>query len=151
MTHLWRAAILGAVVWLSAGCNSSTPEPVSMEIPSAKLRLTIVRMATDPFLSRHVLTLKVEGEGSCASSTELFPNTGHVSRRNVFLASKGMIYVVGQFDARIINPGDCQTTLSEFQHLDRDVVFIGSFDEDRERRWIYYSAADRPELPFEKR
>lgn len=122
-----------------------------MEIPSAKLRLTIVRTATDPFLSRHVLTLKVEGEGSCASSTELFPNTGYASRRNLFLASKGMIYVVGQFDARIINPSDCQTTLSEFRHLDREVVFIGSFDEDKDRRWTYYSAADRPELPFEKR
>jgi hypothetical protein len=151
MTSAWRAAVLGSALWLSVGCNSSTPEPVSMEIPSAKLRLTIVRMATDPFLSRHNLTLKVEGEGTCTSSTELFPNTGHVSRRNVFLASKGMIYVVGQFDARIINPRDCQTTLSEFQHLDRDVVFIGSFDEDKEHRWTYYSAAQRPELPFEKR
>jgi hypothetical protein len=151
VTDFWRLAVLGAAVWLSVGCNSSTPDPVSMEIPSAKLRLTIVRIATDPFLSRQVLTLKVQGEGSCASSTELFPNTGHVSRRNVFLASKGMIYVVGQFDARIINPVDCQTTLSEFQHLDRDVVFIGSFDEDKERRWTYYSAAERPELPFEKR
>lgn len=151
MTDVWRVAVLGGAMWLSAGCNSSTPEPVSMEIPSAKLRLTIVRMATDPFLSRHNLTLKVEGESRCTSSTELFPNTGHVSRRNIFLASKGMIYVVGQFDARIINPSDCQTALSEFQHLDRNVVFIGSFDEDKERRWIYYSADQRPELPFEKR
>ncbi|MBH0196707.1 MAG: hypothetical protein HP494_14215 [Nitrospira sp.] len=151
MTHLWRAAVLGSVAWVSVGCNSSTPEPVSMEIPSAKLRLTIVRMATDPFLSRHVLTLKVQGEGRCESSTELFPNTGHVSRRNIFLASKGMIYIVGQFDARIINPVDCQTKLSEFQHLDRDVVFIGSFDEDKEHGWTYYSAAQRRELPFEKR
>lgn len=151
MIPVWRGAVLGSAIWLIAGCNSSTPEPVFMEIPSAKLRLTIVRTATDPFLSRHTLTLKVEGEGSCASSTELFPNTGHVSRRNVFLASKGMIYVVGQFDARIINPSDCQAALSEFQHLDREVVFIGSFDEDKERRWTYYSAADRQELPFEKR
>lgn len=151
MTNVWCGAVLGSAIWLIAGCNSSTPEPVFMEIPSVKLRLTIVRMATDPFLSRHTLTLKVEGEGICTSSTELFPNTGHVSRRNVFLASKGMIYVVGQFDARIINPRDCQTALSEFQHLDREVVFIGSFDEDKERRWTYYSAADRQELPFEKR
>jgi hypothetical protein len=151
VTNVWLSVVLGSAIWLLAGCNSSTPEPVFMEIPSAKLRLTIVRMATDPFLSRHTLTLKVEGEGTCTSSTELFPNTGHVSRRNVFLASKGMIYVVGQFDARIINPKDCQAALSEFQHLDREVVFIGSFDEDKERRWTYYSAADRQELPFEKR
>lgn len=151
MTNVWRGAVLGSAIWLITGCNSSTPEPVSMEIPSAKLRLTIVRMATDPFLSRHNLTLKVEGKGTCTSSTELFPNTGHVSRRNIYLASKGMIYIVGQFDARILNPSDCQTTLSEFQHLDREVFFIGSFDEDKERRWTYYSAADRQELPFEKR
>ena len=122
-----------------------------MEIPSAKLRLTIVRMATDPFLSRHNLTLKVEGAGGCSSSTDLFPNTGYVGRRNIFLAAKGMVYVVGQFDARIIDSRDCRTTLSEFRHLDREVVFIGSFDEDQERQWTYFSAAQRPELPFEKR
>ncbi len=151
MTNVWLSVVLGSAIWLLAGCNSNTPDPVSMEIPSAQVRLTIVRTATDPFLSRHVLTLKVEGEGRCTSSTELFPNTGYASRRNLFLASKGMIYVVGQFDARIINPKDCQAALSEFQHLDREVVFIGSFDEDKERRWTYYSAADRPELPFEKR
>jgi hypothetical protein len=138
-------------MWLSTACNSSTPEPVSMEIPSAKLRLTIVRIATDPFLSRHMLTLTVEGNGGCSSLTDLFPNTGHVSRRNIFLAPKGMVYVIGQFDARVIDSHDCQTTLSEFRHLDREVVFLGSFDEDKERRWTYIPAAERPELPFEKR
>lgn len=122
-----------------------------MDVPSAKLRLTIARMATDLFLSRHNLTLTVEGEGGCASSTELFPNTGHASRRNIFLAAKGMVYVVGQFDARVIDPQNCRTTLSEFRHLDREVVFIGSFDEDKEHRWAYFSASQRPELPFEKR
>ncbi|TKS61553.1 MAG: hypothetical protein EWM72_00301 [Nitrospira sp.] len=44
-----------------------------MEVISAKLRLTIVRTATDPFLPRHNLILAVEGEGGCSSSTELFP------------------------------------------------------------------------------
>ena len=151
MTLILRAAVLANLTLFSAACNSSAPDPISMDIPSAKLRLTVVRTATDPFLSRHTLTLKVEGEGSCASSTELFPNTGHVSRRNIFLAPKGMIYVVGQFDARIIDPRDCQTALSEFRHLDREVVFIGSFDEDKEQRWTYFSASQRPELPFEKR
>ncbi len=122
-----------------------------MEIASGKLHLTIVRMATDPFLSRYNLTLTVKGEGDCSSSTELFPDTGYASRRNVYLAAKGLIYVVGQFDARVIDPHSCQTTLSEFRHLDREVVFVGSFNEDSERRWTYFSAAERPELPFEKR
>lgn len=122
-----------------------------MEIASAKLHLTIVRMATDPFLSRYNLTLTVKGEGDCSSSTELFPDTGYASRRNIYLAAKGLIYVVGQFDARVIDPHSCQTTLSEFRHLDREVVFVGGFDEDSERRWTYFSAAERRELPFEKR
>jgi hypothetical protein len=122
-----------------------------MELAQPKLRLTIVRMATDPFLSRHNLTLKVEGAGGCSSSTDLFPNTGYVGRRNIFLAPKGMVYVVGQFDARVIDSHDCRTMLSEFRHLDRDVVFLGSFDEDKDRRWTYFPASIRPELPFEKR
>ncbi len=121
-----------------------------MEVASAKLRLTIVRTATDPFLPQHSLTLKVEGE-DCSSSTELFPDTGYASRPNIYLAGKGMIYVVGQFDARVIDSRSCRTTLSEFRHLDRDVVFIGSFDEDRDRRWSYYSAFERSEQPLGSR
>lgn len=119
-----------------------------MDIVSAKLRLTIVRTATDPFLPRHNLTLTVEGEGGCSFSTELFPDTGYAGRRNIYLAAKGMVYVVGQFDARVIDSRSCRTTLSEFRHLDREVVFVGSFDEDGDRHWTYFSASTRPERPL---
>ena len=122
-----------------------------MEIASPKLRLTIVRTATDPFLSRHNLTLTVEGAGGCSSSTELFPDTGYADRRNIYLAAKGKVYVVGQFDARVIDSQNCQTTLSEFRFLDREVVFLGGFDEDAERRWTYFSASQRPERPLGSR
>ncbi|MBX3329195.1 MAG: hypothetical protein KF722_02245 [Nitrospira sp.] len=108
-------------------------------------------MATDPFLQRFNLTLNVEGANGCSSSTELFPDTGYAGRRNVYLALKGRVYVVGQYDARVIDPQDCQTSLREFRHLDRDVIFIGSFDQDEEKRWKYFSAVQRAELPFEKR
>ena len=137
------------VLW--SACNSSAPEPASVELPFAKLQLTIVRTATDLFLQRFNLTLKVQGSEGCASSTELFPDTGYTGRRNIYLAGRGLIYVVGQFDARIIDPHDCKTTLSEFRHLDRQVVFLGSFASNQEKRWVYVPAAERPELPFEKR
>lgn len=136
---------------LCVGCNSNTPEPASVEIASARLRLTIVRMATDPFLQRFNLTLNVKGTSGCFSSTELFPDTGYAGRRNVYQASKGRVYVVGQYDARVIDSLSCRTDLSEFRHLDRDLIFIGSFDQDEGKHWAYVSAAQRPELPFEKR
>lgn len=132
------------------GCNSNTPEPASVEIASTHIRLTIVRIATDPFLQRFNLTLNVKGASGCASSTELFPDTGYAGRRNVYQASTGSVYVVGQYDARVVDVS-CRTSLSEFRHLDRNVVFIGSFDQDESRHWTYVSAAQRPELPFEKR
>lgn len=135
---------------LCIGCNSNTPEPASVEITSSGLRLTIVRMATDPFLQRFNLTLNVKGTNGCSSSTELFPDTGYAGRRNVYQA-KGSVYVVGQYDARVIDPQSCRTSLKEFRHLDRDVIFMGSFDQDEEKRWRYFSAAQRLELPFEKR
>ena len=122
-----------------------------MEIPWAQLRLSIVRLATDPFLQRFNLTMTVTGPGGCASTTELFPDTGYAGRRNIYQAAKGRVYVVGQYDARIIDPQTCRTSLSEFRALDRDVVFLGSFDQNEERSWTYFSAIQRPELPFEKR
>ena len=151
MRRLAGLVLVGSLCSLGAGCNRSAPEPASADFPSAKLRLTIVRTATDLFLQRFTLTLKVQGEAGCSTSTELFPDTGYAGRRNVYLAGKGMMYVVGQFDARVIDPENCRATLSEFRHLDRQVVFLGSFDQNTDKRWVYLSAAERPELPFEKR
>jgi hypothetical protein len=133
------------------GCNSNTPEPASAEIASAQLRLTIVRMATDPFLQRFNLTMSVKSMSGCSSTTELFPDTGYAGRRNIYQAAKGKVYVVGQYDARVIDSLNCRTNLSEFRDLDRDVVFIGSFEQDEVKHWRYFSAAQRAELPFEKR
>lgn len=136
---------------LCAACHSGAPEPASMEIPSARLRVTIVRVATDPFLPRYNLKLSITGGSGCAGSAELFPDTGYASRRNVYLAGPGLVYVVGQFDARVIDANSCRITLSEFRHLARDVVFLGAFDEDRERRWTYLPASERPEQPLGSR
>jgi hypothetical protein len=136
---------------LCGACNSSAPEPASVEIPSVQAQLTIIRAATDLFLSRHSLTLRLEGAGGCSSSTELFPNTGYASRRNLYQAGAGLFYVVGQFDARVIDPLHCTITLVEFRTLDRYVTFLGSFDENEQKRWTYFPASQRSELPFEKR
>jgi hypothetical protein len=146
----WNA-VFGSLALLFIGCNSNTPEPASVDLVSVGARLTIVRTATDPFLQRFKLTMHVKGSGGCSASTELFPDTGYASRRNVYQAAGGRVYVVGQYDARIIDSQNCQTSLSEFRHLDRNVVFIGSFDTDEARRWTFFPAAHRPELPFEKR
>lgn len=143
--------ILGSALLFCLGCNSNVPEPASAEIASARLQMTIVRMATDPFLQRFNLTMNINGAEGCSSSTELFPDTGYAGRRNVYQAAKGKVYVVGQYDARVIDSQTCRTSLSEFRHLDRDVVFLGSFDQDEEKRWRYFSSFQRPELPFAKR
>lgn len=141
------AAVAGAM----AACNSGVPEPASMDVPGTGLHLTIVRVATDPFLPRHNLSLTVARGGDCTATVDLFPDTGHTSRRNLYLTHAGLIYLVGQFDARVIDGAACTITLSEFRHLDREVVFLGSFDEDASGHWLYKSGAEQPELPFEKR
>lgn len=133
------------------GCNSNVPETASLELASFHFQVTIVRTATDPFLQRFNLTMHIQGRGDCRSSTELFPDTGYAGRRNVYLAAKGRVYVVGQYDARVLDTQTCQTSLAEFRHLDRDVIFLGSFDQDQEKHWRYVSALQRQELPFEKR
>ncbi|MDO8356470.1 MAG: hypothetical protein Q7U76_08790 [Nitrospirota bacterium] len=134
-----------------AACNSDVPAPASVEFPADQVRLTITRVATNPFLSRHDLRLTLVGPGGCSIEDDLFPNTGYVSRRNLYRTRAGLLYVVGQFDARVIDPLHCTITLAEFRTLDRYVTFLGSFDENGQKQWAYFSASQRSELPFEKR
>lgn len=150
MRPLRRCLLIAAIGVLSA-CNSGVPEPASTEIPGTGLRVTLVRVATDPFLSRHNMAMTIERAGGCAQTVDLFPDTGHTSRRNVYVTAKALIYVVGQFDARVIDARQCTVMLSEFRHLDREVIFVGSFDEDAEEHWGFAPASERPERPFEKR
>lgn len=151
MSRRWSLAWLLVLGGLTAACNSGVPEPASADVPGTGLKLTLVRTATDPFLPRHNLKLTVERASGCTAEVDLFPDTGHVSRRNLYVTRTGLVYVVGQFDARVIDGAACTMTLSEFRHLDREVIFVGSFDEDAEAHWSYYPASARPELPFEKR
>lgn len=147
----FRWCLLVAAIGMLSGCNSGAPEPASTEIPGTGLRVTLVRVATDPFLSRHNLTMAIERGGGCAQTIDLFPDIGHTSRRNVYVTAKALIYVVGQFDARVIDVRQCTITLSEFRHLDREVIFVGSFDEDAAEHWGFVPASERPEQSFEKR
>ena len=151
MTCAYPARYLAGLFLLLAACNSDVPVPASVEFSADHVRLTITRVATDLFLSRHNLRLVVEGPAGCVIEAELFPNTGYASRRNLYQAGVGLLYVVGQFDARVIDPLHCTITLAEFRTLDRYVTFLGSFDENEQKRWTYFPASQRPELPFEKR
>jgi hypothetical protein len=147
----YHARCLAGLLLFLAACNNDAPVPASVEFSSDQVRLTITRVATDLFLSRHNLRLKVTGPGGCSIEVELFPNTGYASRRNLYQAGAGVLYVVGQFDARVIDVPHCTITLAEFRTLDRYVTFLGSFDENEQKHWTYFPANQRPELPFEKR
>src|SRR5262249_42756493 len=103
-----------------------------------------------PFLSRYNLRLIVKGPGSCFTEAILFPDTGFVSRRNLYVTRTGLLYLVGQFDARVIDGAQCKVTLVEFRHLEPDVTFLGTFDELERGQWTFVPAELRRELPFEK-
>jgi hypothetical protein len=142
---------LAGLLLLLTACSSDVPVPASVEFSADQVRLTITRTATNPFLSRHDLHLTFKGPKGCSLEVELFPNTGYASRRNLYQAGAGVLYVVGQFDARVIDVPHCTVTLAEFRTLDRFVTFIGSFDENEQKVWTYIPASQRSELPFEKR
>jgi hypothetical protein len=142
--------LAGLFLFLVA-CNNEGPVPAAVEFSADQVRLTITRTATNPFLSRHDLHLTFVGPESCSIEVDLFPNTGYASRRNLYQAGAGVLYVVGQFDARVIDVPHCTVTLAEFRTLDRYVTFLGSFDENEQKVWTYFPASQRSELPFEKR
>jgi hypothetical protein len=147
----YPARCLAVLLLFLAACNSNVPTPASVEFSADQVRLTITRTATSPFLSRHDLRLTLAGPRGCSVEVDLFPNTGYASRRNLYQAGAGVLYVVGQFDARVIDVQHCTVTLAEFRTLDRYVTFLGSFDENEQKLWTYFPASQRSELPFEKR
>ena len=151
MNGIYPVRCVAGLFLLLAACSSDVPVPASVEFSADHARLTITRTATNPFLSRHDLHLTFKGPGSCSVEVDLFPNTGYASRRNLYQAGVGVLYVVGQFDARVIDVPHCTVTLAEFRSLDRYVTFLGSFDENEQKVWTYFPASQRPELPFEKR
>ena len=151
MIGVYQARCLAGLFLFLVACNNEGPVPASVEFSADQVRLTITRTATNPFLSRHDLLLTMAGPGGCSLNVDLFPNTGYASRRNLYQAGAGVLYVVGQFDARVIDVPHCTVTLAEFRTLDRYVTFLGSFDENEQKVWTYFPAGQRSELPFEKR
>ncbi len=133
----------------STACNSDVPVSATATfVPYGTV--TVTRVATHPLLPRYNLRLTIQGAGICRAETELFPDTGHVSRRNVYEVSQGLLYVIGQYDARVVDFKRCLITLSEFRSLEPDRHFLGSFDVDERNAWIFLPMSDRQELPFEK-
>ncbi len=127
------------------------PEPAHVEVPTAGLRVSLTRIATHPFLARYRLILEVEGRDGCSGKAELFPDTGYVGRRNLYQQASGAIIVLGQYDARVIEPNSCAIRLAEFQSLVGQATFLGVFDVDAQKRWRYLPSAEREERPFETR
>jgi hypothetical protein len=147
MIARWRAGALLAALIAAPACNSDVPVAAVAEI-GTDLQVTVTRVATHPFLARFNLKLTVNTPGGCSAISELFPDTGGVSRRNVYRGPVQRLYVVGQFDVRRFDLQTCRIELMEFRSLEGGLLFVGSFDIDGRGRWRFFAADERPEQPF---
>jgi len=130
-------------------CNSDVPVSAVGEITPPGLHVTITRVATHPFLARFSLRLTVTASSGCSDTNELFPDTGGVSRRNVYRGGMDRLYVVGQFDVRRFDLHRCRIELMEFRSLEQDLLFVGSFDLDITGHWTFFPADMRSERAFQ--
>ena len=142
--------MLSGLVLMLTACNNDRPEPAGVELSTARVRLSIIRTATHPFLARYRLTLLIEGPPHCKATAELFPDTGYAGRRNLYQRGSGTFIVLGQYDARVIDLSDCSVHLIEFQSLTEQGTYLGTFDVDGQKRWNYFPSEIRAERPFEK-
>lgn len=149
MTSGWRAGALFAALAAGSGCNSDVPVSAVTEITPPGLRVTMTRVATHPFLARFNLKFTVTMPNGCSAASDLFPDTGGVSRRNVYRGTKDRLYVIGQFDARRFDPQTCLIELMEFRSLETGLLFIGAFDIDASGHWVFLPAGVRSERPFQ--
>jgi hypothetical protein len=145
----WQAAVLAACVAMFYGCNSDVPAVAIAEIAPAGWRIAVTRVATHPFLARFNLKLTVSTSSGCSVTSDLFPDTGGVSRRNVYRGSMDRLYVVGQFDVRRVDIASCRIELLEFRSLEGGLLFLGSFDTDGSGHWQFLPADVQPERPFQ--
>ncbi len=132
------------------GCNSDLPVSATTAVEPAGFRVTVTRVATHPFLARYNLKLTVNTTAGCSAVSELFPDTGGVSRRNLYLENTGRLLVVGQFDVRRFDERSCRVELIEFRSLEVGMTFIGAFDIDDTGNWTFVPVGVRTERSFEK-
>jgi len=64
--------------------------------------------------------------------------------------TSGAITVLGQYDARVVDPHSCAIRLVEFQSLVGQATYLGTFDIDTQKRWQFLSPSVKSERPFEK-
>lgn len=147
-----RRGLIGtaALILLATGCNSDIPVSATTDVSLLGLRVTLTRVATHPFLARYNLKLTVIAQNGCLASSDLFPDTGGVSRRNLYVGATGRLYVIGQFDARVFDAGSCSVSLREFRSLEEGMQYLGAFDVDNNRQWTFFPVAVRAEQSFEK-
>jgi len=145
----WAAGLSGSILLIVA-CNSDVPVSAVTDVPFSGFHVTVTRIATHPFLARFNLKLTVSAANNCSATSELFPDTGGVSRRNLYLADSGRLYVVGQFDARRFDRRKCLLELIEFRSLESNMIFVGSFDVDGAGQWTFFPASARAERAFER-
>ena len=145
-----RGSLLGCI-GLFTGCNSDVPVSAVTQGTPPGFTITVTRVATHPFLSRFNLTLTVTTADGCSATNELFPDTGGVSRRNLYLATSDRLYLVGQFDVRRFDPQKCLIELIEFRTVEDGLRVLGSFDVERSGQWVFQTASMRAERPFEPR
>ena len=131
-------------------CNSDVPVSAVAHLTTHGYQVTLTRVATHPFLARFNLKLTVSSPAGCTATSELFPDTGGVSRRNLYLATFEKLYVVGQFDVRRFDAAHCRVELIEFRSVEPNMTFVGSFDVDGAGRWTFIPAEIRAERPFDK-
>ena len=148
MNATWRVWALFASVLPLIGCNSDVPVSAIAQMPSG-VEVTVTRVATHPFLARYNLKLTVKTPSGCSATSELFPDTGGVSRRNLYRGTGDRFYLIGQFDVRHFDALRCRIELIEFRSLETGLIFLGSFDVDAAGRWTFSPVDMRPERPFQ--
>lgn len=130
-------------------CNSDVPVSAVAQVAPPGVAVSVTRVATHPFLARFNLKLTVRTPGGCSATSELFPDTGGVSRRNLYRGTRDQLYLIGQFDARRVDARRCDIELMEFRSLETGLIFVGSFDLDASGRWAFLPVEVRPERPFQ--
>ena len=140
-----REFILSSTAALAA-CASSG-ERATFRVPESSTAVTVERTPMHAYLAEYHRSVITEIQGRPASRAEMFPDTGGYSRANLYRLDAQRVLLRDADSSYTIDV----TTGTVSKDAERRIAgtFLGSFDVDGSKRWLFIPARDRPELPTE--
>lgn len=143
---------LALLLAIAAAACGDAQHSATVSLPESPFSMRVVLTSSHPFLAEYDRAFTIEGEGrAIAEAVSIFPDTGGYAFINLYQAgSIVVVQTMGNDEYHIdLSTGRVTTRPLEFVETivrrPSEGTFLGAFDFDEDRRWVFIPAATRSE------